>query len=134
MMKQYVWMGVMVCWLGFAASGCTVKQQESVLGSIGTVIPGSKGSMFGGTSDEPGATAPQAAVAARVEVAQTDAQLVLQTFQRAMKDNPLPFQECLDESRCRLALTAHLISLQEQAVSTLELPPLYDRYDLKRGK
>ena len=46
-MKQYVWIGVMVGWVGFAASGCTVKQQESVLGTIGTVIPGSKGSMFG---------------------------------------------------------------------------------------
>ena len=35
-MKQYVWIGVMVGWLGFAASGCTVKQQESVLGAVGT--------------------------------------------------------------------------------------------------
>lgn len=133
-MKKYAWMGAMVCWLGVAASGCTVKQQESVLGSIGTVIPGSKGSMFGGGTPEASAPAPQAAVAPRMEVAQTDAQLVLQTVQRAMKDNPAPFQECLNESRCQLALKAHLINLQEQAVSTLELPPLYDRYDLKRGK
>ena len=132
-MKQYMWMGVMVCWLGFAVSGCTVKQQESVLGAVGTVIPGSKGSMFG-SSSETGTVDTKAAVVARAEVAHTDAQLVLQTFQRAMKENPVPFQECLDESRCRLALTAHLISLQEQAVSTLELPTLYDRYDLKRGK
>ncbi|NOT57230.1 MAG: hypothetical protein HOP18_21720, partial [Deltaproteobacteria bacterium] len=56
------------------------------------------------------------------------------TMQRAMKDNPTSFQECLNESRCQLALKAHLINLQEQAVSTLELPPVYDRYDLKRGK
>lgn len=132
-MKQRVWIGVMVWWLGCAVSGCTVKQQEQVLGAVGTVIPGSKGSMFG-TNPETGVVEPKVAVAARVEVAHTDAQLVLQTFQRAMKDNPTPFQECLDESRCRLALTAHLITLQEQAVSTLELPPLYDRYDLKRGK
>lgn len=132
-MKQYVWIGVMVCWLGFVASGCTVKHQESVLGAVGTLIPGSKGSMFG-TNPETGAVEPKVAVAARAEVVHTDAQLVLQTFQRAMKENPVPFQECLDESRCRLALTAHLISLQEQAVSTLELPTLYDRYDLKRGK
>jgi hypothetical protein len=132
-MKQYVWIGVMVGWVGFAVSGCTVKQQESVLGAVGTLIPGSKGSMFG-TNPETGAVEPKVAVVARAEVVHTDAQLVLQTFQRAMKENPVPFQECLDESRCRLALTAHLISLQEQAVSTLELPTLYDRYDLKRGK
>lgn len=133
-MRQYVWIGMVVCWLGLAASGCTVKQQESVLGSIGTVIPGSKGSMFGDGTPAASAPTPQAVVAARVEVAQTDAQLVLNTMQRAMKDNPTPFQECLNESRCQLALKAHLITLQEQAVSTLELPPVYDRYDLKRGK
>lgn len=133
-MKQYVWIGMVVCWFGVAAGGCTVKQQESVLGSIGAVIPGSKGSFFGDGTPEASAPAPQAVVAARVEVAQTDAQLVLNTMQRAMKDNPTPFQECLNESRCQLALKAHLINLQEQAVSTLELPPVYDRYDLKRGK
>lgn len=132
-MKQYVWIGVLVGWVGFTVSGCTVKHQESVLGAVGTLIPGSKGSMFG-TNPETGAVEPKVAVVARAEVVHTDAQLVLQTFQRAMKENPAPFQECLDESRCRLALTAHLISLQEQAVSTLELPTLYDRYDLKRGK
>jgi hypothetical protein len=133
MMKQYVWIGVMACWLGFAVSGCTVKHQESVLGAVGTLIPGSKGSMFG-SSSETGTVDTKAVAAARAEVVHTDAQLVLQTFQRAMKEDPAPFQECLDESRCRLALTAHLINLQEQAVSTIELPTLYDRYDLKRGK
>jgi hypothetical protein len=97
------------------------------------VIPGSKGSVFGASS-ETGTVDTKAAAVARAEVVQTDAQLVLQTFQRAMKEDPAPFQECLDESRCRLALTAHLINLQEQAASTIELPPLYDRYDLKRGK
>jgi len=132
-MKQYVWIGVTACWLGFAVSGCTVKQQESVLGAVGTVIPGSKGSMFG-SSSETGTVDTKAVAVARAEVVHTDAQLVLQTFQRAMKEDPAPFQECLDESRCRLALTAHLINLQEQAVSTIELPALYDRYDLKRGK
>jgi hypothetical protein len=133
MMKQRKWIGVMVCWLGFAVIGCTVKQQENVLGAVGTLIPGSKGSVFG-SSPETGTVDAKVAAAARAEVRHTDAQLVLQTFQRAMKENPVPFQECLDESRCRLALTAHLISLQEQAASTLELPALYDRYDLKRGK
>lgn len=132
-MKQQKWMGVMVCWVGFAVSSCTVQQQESVLGTVGMVIPGSKGSVFGASS-ETGTVDTKAAAATRAEVAKTDAQLVLQTFQRAMKDDPAPFQECLDESRCRLALTAHLINLQEQAASTIELPPLYDRYDLKRGK
>jgi hypothetical protein len=59
---------------------------------------------------------------------------VLHTLQRAMTDNPPPFQECLDNPPCRLALTDHLIRLQKQAGGTLELPPTYDRYDLKRGK
>ncbi len=132
-MKQRKWMGVVVCWLGLVINGCTVKQQESVLGAVGTIIPGSKGSMFG-SSSETGTVDTKAAAVARAEVVHTDAQLVLQTFQRAMKEDPAPFQECLDEPRCRLALTAHLINLQEQAVSTIELPALYDRYDLKRGK
>jgi hypothetical protein len=126
-------MGVLVCWSSLAVIGCTVKQQENVLGAVGTIIPGGKGSVFG-SSSETGTVEPKVAVAARAEVVHTDAQLVLQTFQRAMKENPAPFQECLDEARCRLALTAHLVNLQDQAASTIELPTVYDRYDLKRGK
>jgi hypothetical protein len=63
-----------------------------------------------------------------------DAQLVLNTLQQAMTDNPVPFQKCLDEQQCRLAFTAHLTRLQRQAASTIVLPTVYDRYDLKRGK
>ena len=37
-MKQRKWIGVMVCWLGFAVIGCTVKQQENVLGAVGTFL------------------------------------------------------------------------------------------------
>jgi hypothetical protein len=111
-----------------------------VLGAIGTIIPGSKSSVFG--SETSGATAQsetagastQTVSAPQTDRARTDAQLVLHTLQRAMTDNPPPFQECLDNPPCRLALTDHLIRLQKQAGGTLELPPAYDRYDLKRGK
>jgi hypothetical protein len=69
-----------------------------------------------------------------VDVDKIDAQWVLRTMQRAMAANPSPFQECLDDPPCKLAFTAHLIRLQKQAGGTLDLPPVYDRYDLKRGK
>jgi hypothetical protein len=129
--------------LVLVGSGCSVQQQQEVLGAVGRVIPGSKNSVFGsgssGSEAEPQAASeaePQAAPAPapRVDPARTDAQLVLHTLQRAMTDNPPPFQECLDNPQCKIALTAHLIRLQKQAMSTLELPPVYDRYDLKRGR
>lgn len=122
-----------------AGGGCTVQQQQDVLGTIGKVIPGSSNSVFTSSSATNTATAPQAAstpppppIAEDVE--KTDAQWVLKTMQRAMTDNPSPFQECLDNPSCKLAFTAHLIRLQKQAGGTLELPTVYDRYDLKRGR
>ncbi len=121
------WVAVLGGLLLWGGSGCSVQQQQQVLGAIGTMIPGSKGSS-GSTSEAEAAPQP------RVDPERVDAQLVLQTLQRAMTDNPTPFQECLDNSPCKLALTAHLIRLQKQAGGTLELPPIYDRYDLKRGK
>ena len=137
------------------SSACTVKQQQEVLAGVGTLIPGSKNSLIypeRPTSTTPqgnGATAttqtpvgstqtvaapPSPAPAPRNDLGQTDAQLVLQTMQRAMKDNPAPFIECLDNVPCRGAFTTHLIRLQKLAGGTLELPPVYDRYDLQRGK
>jgi hypothetical protein len=118
--------------------GCTVQQQQEVLGTIGKVIPGSSNSVFTSSrspqtvSDPPPQGSPTASPAVTVE--KTDAQWVLQTMQRAMADNPSPFQECLDNPPCKLAFTAHLIQLQKQAGGTLELPAIYDRYDLKRGR
>lgn len=122
-------------WL--AASGCTVQQQQQVLGTIGQVIPGSSNSMYSsGASSESSssAKAEASAPAPRVDPNRVEAQLVLRTMQRAMTDNPASFQECLDNSECKLAFAAHIIRLQKQAMSTIELPPAYDRYDLKRGK
>jgi hypothetical protein len=122
------------------SSSCTVQQQQQVLGTIGQVIPGSSNSLFGSgssssPSESPAAPSSTAATAApRVDPDRVEAQLVLYTIQRAMTDNPAPFQECLDNAQCKPALAAHLIRLQKQAMSTLELPSAYDRYDLKRGK
>jgi len=121
--------------LWFGMSGCTVQQQQEVLGAIGSVIPGSSTSVITSSSSssasakaESGKTEPQP------DPGRVEAQWVLKTVQRAMADNPPPFQECLDNAPCKLALTTHLIRLQKQAGGTLDLPPIYDRYDLKRGK
>ena len=121
------WLAVLGGLLLWGGSGCSVQQQQQVLGSIGAIIPGSRSS-----SDS--TSEPEAAPKPRVDPERVDAQWVLRTLQQAMTDNPPPFQECLDNSPCKLALTAHLIRLQKQADGTLELPPVYDRYDLKRGK
>jgi len=144
MMKQrWSWKGVVGGWLLLMSSGCTVQQQQQVLGSIGQFIPGSSNSMFGsssssssssGSQDASSTTAAAATPAPRVDPDRVEAQFVLRTIQRAMTDNPAPFQECLDNTQCKPALAAHLIRLQKQAMSTLELPSVYDRYDLKRGK
>lgn len=136
-------------------SSCTIRQQQDVLGAIGTVIPGSStsripslasssnaapaasGSPAAATSSPSPATTAAATpppAAQTVEVGRTDAQWVLQTLQNAMGNDPAPFQDCLDNTPCKTALTAHLIQLQKRAGGTIELPALYDRYDLKRGK
>src|SRR5262249_2210991 len=119
-----------VLWVGL--SGCSVQQQQEVLGAIGSLIPGSSTSVYTSSPSQPqaesGTPAPQPGPD------RGDAQWVLQTMQRAMVDNPTPFQECLENPPCKLALTAHLIRLQKQAGGTLTLPAIYDRYDLKRGK
>ena len=126
------WVAVVRVLLVIGVSGCTVQQQQQVLGTIGAVIPGSSTSVFTSSSSqaksESGKTEPQP------DPDRVDAQWVLKTMQRAMIDNPPPFQECLDNPPCKLALTAHLIRLQKQAGGTLTLPAIYDRYDLKRGK
>jgi hypothetical protein len=118
--------------LVIGASGCTVQQQQQVLGTIGSVIPGSSTSVF--TSSPSQVTAESGKTEPQPGPDRVDAQWVLKTMQRAMADNPTPFQECLDNPPCKLALTAHLIRLQKQAGGTLTLPAIYDRYDLKRGK
>lgn len=147
----YRWVEMVLGVLLVGISGCSVKQQQDVLASVGTLIPGSRNSILypespasstqgsGATSTTP--TAPGATQTAmapppapRNDLGATDAQLVLQTMQRAMKENPKPFIECLDESACRNAFTTHLIRLQKLAGGTLELPAVYDRYDLHRGK
>jgi len=119
-----------------SAGGCTVQQQQQVLGSIGSLIPGSSNSII--TPSSSPTPSEQAAGQAKAESLpdpeRVDAQWVLRTMQRAMTDSPAPFQECLDNSPCKIALTAHLIRLQKLAGGTLDLPPVYDRYDLKRGK
>jgi hypothetical protein len=133
-MSKRVWYGVaavgIVLWFGM--SGCSVQQQQEVLGAIGSLIPGSSNSVITSSSSqtkaESGKTEPQP------DPDRVDAQWVLQTMQRAMVEDPTPFQECLDNPPCKLALTAHLIRLQKQAGGTLTLPTIYDRYDLKRGK
>ena len=118
--------------LVIGVSGCTVQQQQQVLGTIGSVIPGSSTSVF--TSSSSQANSEQTKSEPPPDPDRVDAQWVLKTMQRAMVDNPPPFQECLDNPPCKLALTAHLIRLQKQAGGTLTLPAIYDRYDLKRGK
>jgi hypothetical protein len=133
----------------FASGGCTVQQQQEVLGTIGKVIPGSSNSIYSSSSSTPvhtplpssaseqaAALQPQATAASPlpVDIDKIDAQWVLRTMQKAMTANPSPFQECLDDPPCKLAFTAHLIRLQKQAGGTLDLPPVYDRYDLKRGQ
>ncbi len=95
------WVAVLGGLLLWGGSGCSVQQQQQVLGAIGTMIPGSKGSS-GSTSEAEAAPQP------RVDPERVDAQLVLQTLQRAMTDNPTPFQECLDRSchRFTIAMTS----------------------------
>lgn len=130
--------GVLLCTAGgIGGSGCTVQQQQQVLGTIGKVIPGSSTAATTSSSAPRAAADPLQGPAASPSAAaleKSDAQWVLQTMQKAMIDNPSPFQECLDNPPCRLALTAHLIQLQKQAGGTLQLPAVYDRYDLKRGR
>jgi hypothetical protein len=126
------WVAVVGMLLVIGAGGCTVQQQQQVLGTIGSVIPGSSTSVF--TSSPSQVTAESGKTEPQPDPDRVDAQWVLKTMQRAMADNPTPFQECLDNAPCKLALTAHLIRLQKQAGGTLTLPAIYDRYDLKRGK
>ena len=152
MKMHYHWVRVLIGVLLVGSSGCSVKQQQDVLASVGMLIPGSRNSILypespsssvqgsgatSATQTSPGATQTAMAPpppAPRNDLGPTDAQLVLQTMQRAMKENPKPFIECLDERACRNAFTTHLIRLQKLAGGTLELPPVYDRYDLQRGK
>ena len=138
MKKGWSWRGVVGGCLLLLGNGCTVQQQQQVLGTIGQIIPGSSNSLYGSDSSSSSSSEPQASAsskpAPRVDPDRVEAQLVLHTLQRAMTDNPAPFQECLDNAQCKPALAAHLIRLQKQAMGTLELPPVYDRYDLKRGK
>jgi hypothetical protein len=133
--KQKVWWIARVSFL-LSVAGCTVQQQQQVLGTIGQMIPGSSNSVFssGSSFSSAGAQAAAATPAPRVDPERVEAQLILHTMQRAMTDNPAPFQECLDNPQCRSAFAAHIIRLQKQAMSTIELPPVYDRYDLKRGR
>ena len=139
------WIEVVGGCLLLLGSGCTVQQQRDVLGGVGKLIPGSSNSVVyksdassssstssSSSSGSQAATAETAPVP-RVDPDRVEAQLVLHTIQRAMTDSPTSFQECLENAQCKPALTAHLIRLQKQAMSTLELPPAYDRYDLKRG-
>jgi hypothetical protein len=132
------WGSILTTCVLLASGGCTVQQQHDVLGTIGQVIPGSSNSVFKPDSSSHDVSESQTATAEkpapRVDPNRVDAQLVLQTLQRAMSDHAAPFLECLDNQLCRPALTGHLIRLQKQAMGTLELPPVYDRYDLKRGK
>ena len=142
-------------WLGslFLLTSCTVQQQRDVLGAIGTVIPGSSTSRLpsfssSASSDSPEPSAarppsptpppPSVAVAPPPSppmppVAKTEAAWVLQTLQRAMTAAPAPFQDCLADSPCQKALSAHLRQLQNQAKATLELPAVYDQYNLQRN-
>ena len=142
-------------WLGslFLLTSCTVQQQRDVLGAIGTVIPGSSTSRLpsfssSASSDSPEPSAarppspapppPSVAVAPPPSppappVAKTEAAWVLQTLQRAMTAAPAPFQDCLADSPCQQALSAHLRQLQDRAKATLELPPVYDQYNLQRN-
>lgn len=142
-------------WLGslFLLTSCTVQQQRDVLGAIGTVIPGSSTSRLpsfspSASSDSPEPSAarppspapppPSVAVAPPPSppappVAKTEAVWVLQTLQRAMIAAPAPFQDCLADSPCQQALSAHLRQLQDRAKATLELPAVYDQYDLQRN-
>lgn len=139
------WGSVLTGCVLLVSGGCTVQQQQQVLGSVGQFIPGSSNSVFGSSSSSSSAAASparesQTTAAAtptstpRVDPDRVDAQLVLQTLQRAMTDNAAPFLDCLDNQQCKPALTGYLIRLQKQAMGTLELPPAYDRYDLKRGR
>ena len=143
MKKAVYWGGVVCGCLWLFSSGCTVKQQQEVLGTIGQMIPGSSNSVFSSGSSSssspsdsqaPASSTAAATPAPRVDPDRVDAQLVLRTMQRVMTDNPASFQECLENSQCRSAFAAHIIRLQKQAMSTIELPPAYDRYDLKRGR
>ncbi len=162
MEKRDYWVGVVMGMLLLASSGCSVKQQQDVLAGVGTLIPGSRNSMLypespttppaASVATSPTQTSPSVAQTAaapaapaptpppapppapRNDLGATDAQLVLQTMQRAMRDNPTPFIECLENPACRNAFSTHLIRLQKLASGTLELPPVYERYDLQRGK
>lgn len=157
MTRSYYWTGAKIGLLLLISSGCSVKQQQDVLAGVGAFIPGSRNSMIypesqpsssgsgvasttqtpAGTTQTAAATAspsPPPPPAPRNDLGATDAQLVLQTMQRAMRDNPTPFIDCLDNTACRRAFTTHLIRLQKLAGGTLELPPVYERYDLQRGK
>ena len=134
------WVGVIGGCLLLLGGGCTVKQQQEVLGAIGQLIPGSSNSIVyksspssSSSSSSAGSQAAESAPTPRVDPDRVEAQLVLHTIQRAMVDSPSAFQECLDNAQCKPALATYLIRLQKQAMSTLELPPTYDRYDLKRG-
>ena len=138
----------------FLLTSCTVQQQREVLGTIGTVIPGSSTSRIPSfsSSASPSSSSPAAAhppspvppprpvaVApppslSTPAVAKTEAEWVLQTLQRAMTDGPAPFQNCLANGPCQKALSAHLLQVQRQADATLELPALYDQYDLQRNQ
>ncbi len=131
------WGSILTICVLLASGGCTVQQQQQALGTIGQLIPGSSNSVFKSDSESHDVGESQTAEtkpAPRVDPNRVDAQLVLQTLQRAMSNDTAPFLECLDNQNCRPALTAYLIRLQKQAMGTLDLPPAYDRYDLKRGK
>ncbi len=156
MRRTQRWLSTLLAGL-FLITGCTIQQQRDVLGTIGTVIPGSSTSRVPSlySSSASGSSAPSASpstpapspssVAAApppppspppptVDLGKTDAKWVLQTMQRAMTADPSAFQACLDDSPCQKALSAHLKQLQKQADGTLDLPAVYDQYDIKREK
>ena len=133
-------------WLGslFLLTSCTVQQQRDVLGAIGTVIPGSSTSRLPSFSSSASSDRPEPSAARPPSpapppsppappVAKTEAAWVLQTLQRAMTVAPAPFQDCLADSPCQQALSAHLRKLQDRAKATLELPAVYDQYKLQRN-
>ncbi len=149
---RYIWRYICL-WLGslFLLTSCTVQQQRDVLGAIGTVIPGSSTSRLPSFSSSASSNTPEPSTARPPSpappppsvavapppsppappVAKTEAAWVLQTLQRAMTVAPAPFQDCLADSLCQQALSAHLRQLQDRAKATLELPALYDQYNLQ---
>lgn len=118
--------------------GCTVRQQQQFLdATLGAVIGGKERDTdevppvkAATTAPQPAASAPQQVAAATPALSEADQ--LLRLWQRTMTEHPQPYLDCLNDAQCGPVLKGYLTRLQQQTSRSLELPSVYDSYDIKK--